>query len=107
MASRIKWWINGIAAFIFIMLCIIYLLIRPIITQYLEPVIKDAAGERINGTLTWTMMDLDPNYDLSFTDLELKDAKGEVVFKSPLWRSDGLLLRCITMPSKTAASLMS
>ena len=65
------------------MLCIIYLLIRPIITQNLEPVIKDAAGERINGTLTWTMMDLDPNYDLSFTDLELKDAKGEVVFKSP------------------------
>ena len=44
---------------------------------------QDAAGERINGTLTWTMMDLDPNYDLSFTDLELKDAKGEVVFKSP------------------------
>ena len=83
MASRIKWWINGIAAFIFVMLCIIYLLIRPIITQNLEPVIKDAAGERINGTLTWTMMDLDPNYDLSFTDLELKDAKGEVVFKSP------------------------
>ena len=65
------------------MLCIIYLLIRPIITQNLEPVIKDAAGERINGTLTWTMMDLDPNYDLSFTDLELKDEKGEVVFKSP------------------------
>ena len=83
MTSRIKWWINGIAAFIFVMLCIIYLLTRPIITQNLEPVIKDAAGERINGTLTWTMMDLDPNYDLSFTDLELKDAKGEVVFKSP------------------------
>ena len=57
LASRIKWWINGIAAFIFVMLCIIYLLIRPIITQNLEPVIKDAAGERINGTLTWTMME--------------------------------------------------
>lgn len=83
LTSRIKWWINGIAAFIFIMLCIIYLLIRPIITQNLEPVIKNAAGARINGTLTWRMMDLDPNYDLSFADLELKDEKGEVVFKSP------------------------
>ena len=30
LASRIKWWINGIAAFIFVMLCIIYLLIRQI-----------------------------------------------------------------------------
>lgn len=107
MASRIKWWINGIAAFIFIMLCIIYLLIRPIITQNLEPVIKDAAGERINGTLTWTMMDLDPNYDLSFTDLELKDAKERLYSSRPLWKSDGLLLRCTTMPSKMAVSPMS
>lgn len=83
MESKLKWWLNSIAAFIFIMLCIIYLLIRPIIVQNLEPVIKEQAGDKINGSLSWDMMDIDPNLDLSFTNLVLKDEKGEDVFKSP------------------------
>ena len=83
MTSRIKWWLNGIAAFIFVSLCAIYLLIRPIIVQNLDPVVREAAGSRINGSLTWDGMDLDPNYDLSFVNLSLKDEKGEDVFKSP------------------------
>lgn len=81
--SKLKWWLNSIAAFIFILLCIIYLLIRPIIVQNLEPVLKEKAGERINGTLSWDMMDIDPNLDLSFTNLVLKDANGEDVLQSP------------------------
>ncbi len=81
--SKLKWWLNSIAAFIFILLCIIYLLIRPIIVQNLQPVLEEKAGERINGTLTWDMMDIDPNLDLSFTNLVLKDEKGEDVLKSP------------------------
>ena len=81
--SKLKWWLNSIAAFIFILLCIIYLLIRPIIVQNLEPVLTEKAGEKINGTLTWDMMDIDPNLDLSFTNLVLKDENGEDVLKSP------------------------
>ncbi len=83
MTSRIKWWINGIAAFIFVSLCVVYLLIRPIIVHNLEPVVREAAGSHINGTLSWDRMDLDPNYDLSFMNISLKDEKGEDVFKSP------------------------
>ena len=83
MESKLKWWLNSIAAFIFIVLCIIYLLIRPIIVQNLEPVIKEQAGDKINGSLSWDMMDIDPNLDLSFTNLVLKDENGEDVFKSP------------------------
>lgn len=83
MESKLKWWLNSIAAFIFIMLCIIYLLIRPIIVQNLEPVIQEQAGDKINGSLSWDMMDIDPNLDLSFTNLVLKDENGEDVFKSP------------------------
>ncbi len=92
--SKLKWWLNSIAAFIFILLCIIYLLIRPIIVQNLEPVLTEKAGEKINGTLTWDMMDIDPNLDLSFTNLVLKDQNGEDVLKSPSltigWSSSAL-----------------
>ena len=58
MNSKIKWWLNGIAAFIFVLLCAIYLLIRPIIVQNLEPVLKEQLGARVNGTLSWQAMDL-------------------------------------------------
>lgn len=75
MNSKIKWWLNGIAAFIFVLLCAIYLLIRPIIVQNLEPVLKEQLGARVNGTLSWQAMDLDPDLNLSFTNLELKDEK--------------------------------
>ena len=65
MNSKIKWWLNGIAAFIFVLLCAIYLLIRPIIVQNLEPVLKEQLGGRVNGTLSWQAMDLDPELNLS------------------------------------------
>ena len=56
MNSKIKWWLNGIAAFIFVLLCAIYLLIRPIIVQNLEPVLKEQLGGRVNGRpWTWTL----------------------------------------------------
>ena len=60
MNSKIKWWLNGIAAFIFVLLCAIYLLIRPIIVQ-----------------------NLDPDLNLSFTNLELKDENGSDVLSTP------------------------
>ena len=83
MNSKIKWWLNGIAAFIFVLLCAIYLLIRPIIVQNLEPVLKEQLGGRVNGTLSWQAMDLDPELNLSFTKLELKDENGADVLSAP------------------------
>lgn len=83
MNSKIKWWLNGIAAFIFVLLCAIYLLIRPIIVQNLEPVLKEQLGARVNGTLSWQAMDLDPDLNLSFTNLELKDENGSDVLSTP------------------------
>ena len=60
MNDKIKWWLNGIGAIIFLALAVVYLLIRPIVVQNLEPVIQDAVKEKINGTLVWRTMDLDP-----------------------------------------------
>ena len=51
MNDKIKWWLNGIGAIIFLALAVVYLLIRPIVVQNLEPVIQDAVKEKINGTL--------------------------------------------------------
>ena len=53
MNDKIKWWLNGIGAIIFLALAVVYLLIRPIVVQNLEPVIQDAVKEKINGTLVW------------------------------------------------------
>ena len=83
MNSKIKWWLNGIAAFIFVLLCAIYLLIRPIIVQNLEPVLKEQLGASVNGTLSWESMDLDPDLNLAFTKLELKDENGVDVLSTP------------------------
>ena len=57
MNDKIKWWLNGIGAIIFLALAVVYLLIRPIVVQNLEPVIQDAVKEKINGTLVWRTMD--------------------------------------------------
>lgn len=72
MNDKIKWWLNGIGAIIFLALAVVYLLIRPIVVQNLEPVIQDAVKEKINGTLVWRTMDLDPRYNLSFDFVELR-----------------------------------
>lgn len=83
MKHSMKWWVNTIAAAIFMVLVVIYLLIRPIIVQNLEPVLAEKLGDRVNGTLSWSSIDLDPNLDLSFAYLELKDEKGVDVLKTP------------------------
>lgn len=83
MNSKVKWWINSIAAAIFVVLVIVYLIIRPVIVQNIGPVIAGAADNKINGTLTWQRLDLDPNYDLEFIQLELKDSNGTKVLSAP------------------------
>ena len=82
MNSKIKWWLNGIGAIILVIIAVLYLIIRPIAVQNLEPVIIQAAEEKINGKLSWRMMDLDPKYNLSFDYLSLKDENDRDVLKS-------------------------
>lgn len=94
MSKRIKWLLNGIGAIILVALAIVYLLVRPVIVQNLEPVIRQAASEKINGTLSWTTMDLDPAYNLQFNYVELKDPDGNDILKAPMvtveWSANGL-----------------
>lgn len=83
MKSKIKWWLNSLAAFVFVLVAVVYLLIRPIIVQNIGPVITAAADSKVNGTVTWQTLDLDPNYDLEFIDLQLQDRNGIVVLSVP------------------------
>ncbi|MFQ9401743.1 MAG: hypothetical protein ACLR1D_05255 [Dialister sp.] len=83
MSSKIKWYLNGIAATIFVIVVVIYLVIRPVVVQNLEPVLKQAAAEKLNGEISWQMMDLDPRYNLSFDGLLLKDESGHDVLRTP------------------------
>lgn len=39
-------------------------------------------GARVNGTISWEQLDLDPGYNLQFAGLELKDNNGDTVLKS-------------------------
>ena len=61
----------------------LYLLVRPIAMETLEPQLSAASKERIRGTLSWRAVDLDPTFDLQFNDLELRDASGRRVFFAP------------------------
>ena len=82
MTSKIKWWLNGIGAALLVAVAVVYLIARPIIVQNLEPVLKETAEDKINGTLTWETMDLDPQYNLSFDKISLTDAEGKDVLTS-------------------------
>lgn len=65
-------------------LCIaIWFLGRPVAEEHLEPLLKEAGKEQINGTLTWETVELDPLYDLEFSNIELRDRQGKEVFKAP------------------------
>lgn len=56
------------------LLCIaIWFLGRPVAEEHLEPLLKEAGKEQINGTLTWETVELDPLYDLEFSNIELRD----------------------------------
>lgn len=82
MTSKLKWWLNGIGAVILVAVAAVYLIARPIIVQNLEPVLKQTAEEKINGTLTWEAMDLDPQYNLTFENISLTDIDGKDILTS-------------------------
>lgn len=66
------------------LLCIaIWFLGRPAAEEHLEPLLKEAGKEQINGTLTWETVELDPLYDIEFSNIELRDRQGKEVFKAP------------------------
>lgn len=76
-------WIRAAVIFLCLLFAASYFLIRPVAVGKLEPLLEEVGAERINGTLAWSTVDLDPLYDLEFKDLELRDAEGRVVFRSP------------------------
>lgn len=76
-------WVRRAAVFLCLLFAAAYILVRPAVVARLGPVLAEAAGERLNGSLSWRSVDLDPLYNLEFSDMELKDADGRVVFKSP------------------------
>lgn len=82
MSPKVKWWLNGIAAAIFLVIVVVYLLVRPIVVQNLEPIVQEAVKDKVNGTLVWRTMDLDPQYNLSFDYVNLKDKEDRNVLKS-------------------------
>ena len=53
MSSKIKWYLNGIAGAVFVIVVVIYLVIRPVVVQNLEPVLQQAAEEKLNGEISW------------------------------------------------------
>ena len=94
MSKRIKGLLNGVGVVILVVLAMVYLVVRPIIVQNLEPVIREVASEKINGTLNWLTMDLDPAYNLQFNYVELKDSDGSHILTAPMvtveWSAGGL-----------------
>jgi translocation and assembly module TamB len=56
---------------------------RPLAGPAIQTAMKNVASEQINGTLTWSSVDLTPGLNLSIRDADLKDEKGRDVLKSP------------------------
>ena len=61
----------------------LYLWVRPMAVGRLEPLLREAACERLFGTVSWRALDLDAAFDLEWTDIELRDTQGRRVFFAP------------------------
>lgn len=81
--EHLKWWLNWIGTVILVVLCVVYLIIRPIFVQNAGPMIQEALADHINGTITWEAFDLDPSLNLDFTNVTVSDAAGSTVLKTP------------------------
>lgn len=82
MGKTVKKAAAGLAA-MFVVAGAMYLEVRPLAVEQLEPILEQTGRDRINGTLSWKKMDLDPSLNLEFTDIVLKDVNGEEVFRAP------------------------
>lgn len=85
--NKIRWLRNAVI-FLCVLFVAAYFLIRPTAIQKIEPLLLEAGANRINGTLAWREIDLDPLYNLEFTDIEVIDSERRVVFKSPSLQVD-------------------
>ncbi len=90
-----------------ILFVVLYCFVRPMAVGRLEPLLREAAGERLLGTLSWRALDLDAAFDLEWTDIELSDTQGRRVFFAPKmtvsWTIAGALQALLTDDGVAAA----
>ncbi len=75
--------VYGVLAVLAVVLAALYAFVRPMAVSRLEPLLREAAEERLLGTLSWRALDLDAAFDLEWTDIELRDTQGRRVFFAP------------------------
>ena len=56
--------VYGVLAVLAVVLAALYAFVRPMAVSRLEPLLREAAGERLLGTLSWRALDLDAAFDL-------------------------------------------
>ena len=79
--SKRVWY--GVLAVLTALFAVLYFLVRPMAVGQLEPLLRQAAGERLAGTLSWRALDLDAAFNLEWTDIELRDTQGRRIFFAP------------------------
>lgn len=82
MGKTVKKAAAGLAA-VFLVAGAMYLEVRPLAVEKLEPILEQTARDRINGTLSWEKLDLDPSLNLEFQNIILRDVNGAEVFRAP------------------------
>lgn len=87
MMNTVKW-LQKTVIFLCVLFFAAYFLVQPVVIRKIEPVLAEAGADRINGTLSWGEIHLDPLYNLEFTDVKLMDSKNRVVFTSPSLQVD-------------------
>ncbi len=97
----------GALAVLAVIFAVLYVWVRPMAVSRLEPLLRQAAGERLSGTLSWRALDLDAAFDLNWTDIELRDTQGRRVFFAPKmtvsWTIAGALDALVTDDGVAAA----
>lgn len=76
-------WFKVLIWILFILAAGVYFAARPVLVRQLEPLVEEAAAEKVNGRLSWDGMELDPYYDLVLNELVLTDAAGKEIFRAP------------------------
>lgn len=75
-------WFAVFAAVIILLLSALYLFARPLVAEKLPPLMKEAASEKLRGSLAWSDIELTPSFDLTIRGIVLKDDAGAEIFSS-------------------------
>lgn len=81
--KKTRRWLWAMASAIFILVLSALFFVRPFAAEKLGPVLREACGERVNGTAAWSELSLTPAFDLEFSEISLTDSRGREIFRSP------------------------